>query len=149
MGYDARMRRRLVIALALLSVALTGGTCEFRASSNHPVQRDPPESESSEPDSGLLVVVQASKSHPPTADSPLRASIVGAALATSVLSMPSLVSTHPVDAATPSPRPPAVLAVSAVGAEAPAIANAVPEPGAVWLYAAGSIFLAWGLRPSR
>lgn len=143
------MRHRIVIALALLSIALTGAKCEFRAASNNSIQRDPQQGESTEQKSGLLIVARAAESRELTAQSPSRASIVSVALAASVLSKPSFEPTPTIAASTLVPRPQAVPPVSVLGAPGASIANAVPEPGAVWLYAAGSIFLAWRLRPSR
>ena len=87
--YNRPVRRRFVIALAFLSVALTGGTCEFRAVSNNPIPDEPPEGESNNPDTGLLILVNAGSSNSITDTATIDASIIQTALATSVLSVPS------------------------------------------------------------
>ena len=69
----------LLLFYVLLLLALTGGSCEFRASSQHPINSNPPEGESTEPNSGLLVDIRVGESRSLTADRPSRVSAVGVA----------------------------------------------------------------------
>ncbi len=98
------MRTYLLPLYALLLLALTGGTCEFRASSQHPVNSNPPEGESTEPNSGLLVDIRVGESRTLTADSPFRVSVVGAALP-DVGSYTGVASRAPVASPVPSLSP--------------------------------------------
>jgi hypothetical protein len=88
----------------LLLLALTGGTCEFRASSQQPVHSNPPEGEPAEPDSGLLIDIRAGKSRARTADSLFRVSTVAAAQ-TNVGSSTSIASRIPATPSVPSLSP--------------------------------------------
>ena len=85
------MRRRFVIAIAFLSVNLVAGSCEFRATSNNPVHPPPPVEPAPTPPTqpgGLLVNISVGDSGAAAQGSFGQASVVEAALATSVLSIP-------------------------------------------------------------
>ena len=98
------MRTYLLPLYALLLLALAGGNCEFRASSQQPVHSNPPEGEPTEPNSGLLIDIRVGESRALTADSPFRVSIVGAAL-TDVGSYTGVASRIPVAPSVPSLSP--------------------------------------------
>lgn len=140
------MRRRFVIALAFLSVALTGGTCEFRAVSNNPIPDEPPEGESNNPETGLLILVNAGASNAITDTATIDASIIQTALATSVLSIPSRTPTASADSSMPELGSEQVLEISTVQANPSRSAHAIPEPGGFYLYGLGTIVLSWRLR---
>ena len=61
------MRTYLLALYAPLLLALTGGNCEFRASSQQPVHSNPPEGEPTEPNSGLLIDIRVGESRALTA----------------------------------------------------------------------------------
>lgn len=147
--YNAWVRRRLVIALAFLAVALMGGTCEFRAVSHNPISEKPPEGESNEQETGLLVVVRTAGSDAITDDATLEPAIIETALAVSVLSSPSQSPTASADSAMPGLQPRPFLALSTVPTTSQQLANPIPEPGGFWLYGLGSILLSWRLRRPR
>lgn len=150
------MRRPMVIALAFLTVSLTGGSCEFRAVSNNSVPRDPPlEGEPDEQQTGLLIGVNVGDSDPLTGVPTIQSSTIETALTASVLSVPSQT---PNDSADSSPwadlsesasRPERALAVSAVEAPSSRISKPIPEPAGIWLFGLGSGFLAWRFRRPR
>lgn len=146
----------MVIALAFLTVSLTGGSCEFRAVSNNPVPENPPsEGEPDEQQTGLLIGVNVGDPDWFADGSTIQAATIEAALTASVLSVPSQ---SPNTSANSSPwtdlsesmsRPERVLEVSAVEAPTARIEKPIPEPAGFWLFGLGSGFLAWRFRRPR
>lgn len=144
----------MVIALAFLTVSLTGGSCEFRAVSNNPIPSDPPpEGETRERNTGLVIGVQSGGSDSTTAVAAIQSETIATALTASVLSIPSD-TTHPsADTSMPISRPEQVVEFSAiepaVEASSSGISRPIPEPGGIWLFGMGAVFLAWHLRHPR
>lgn len=146
----------MVIALAFLTVSLTGGSCEFRAVSNNPVPENPPiDGEPDEQQTGLLIGVNVGDSDLLVGGSTIQSATIEAALTASVLSVPSQT---PNTSADSSPwadlsesmsSPERVLEVSAVEAPSSRIEKPVPEPAGFWLFGLGSGFLAWRFRRPR
>jgi hypothetical protein len=145
MPYNPIVRRRpFVIALALLSVSLTGGTCEFRAVSNNSIPSEQPEGEPREPETGLIIVARTGALTTSTNESPtLDQATIEAALSTSVLSGPPLDLTASAESSKQDPLADQKLALSAVEPLASRAVNAIPEPGGFWLYGLGSLLLVW------
>ena len=154
MEYNARMRRRFVIAIAFLSVNLVAGSCEFRATSNNPVHPPPPVEPAPTPPTqqgGLLVNISVGDSGAAAQGSFGQTSAVEAALATSVLSIPepspAAAPTSAIDSPILRPQSTAWLPAVAVSIDAPSIGNPVPEPTAAWLYGLGLLCIAgWSSR---
>jgi hypothetical protein len=148
------MRRRFVIAIAFLSVNLVAGSCEFRASSNNSAHPPPPVKPAPTPPTqpgGLLVNISVGDSGAAAQGSFGQASIVEAALATSVLSIPEPTPAATQTSAIESPivRPQSMewLPAVAVSEDAASIGNPVPEPTAAWLYGLGLLCIAgWSSR---
>jgi hypothetical protein len=148
--YNAQMRRRMVIALAVLTISLTGGSCEFRAASNNPIPGDPPpEGGAIDQKTGLLVDVRVGGSDSGAGTAAIQSPMIATALATSVLSAPSRTPAPSVDSAMPVSRSEQILGVSTVQAASAPIANPIPEPSGIWLFGLGSICLAWRFRNPR
>ncbi len=143
------MRRTFVITLALLTVALTGGTCEFRASSHNPIHADPPEAESDERGTGLLLLIDTSGFDASRSGATIESAIIETALAASVLSVPSRTPTPSADSPMPRLRTGQALEPPVIRTNSSRIANPIPEPSGFWLYGIGSAFLAWRLRGAR
>lgn len=143
------MRRTFVITLALLTVALTGGTCEFRASSHNPIQAKPPEGESNERDPGLLLLIDTGGFDASGGGAAIESAIIKTALAASVLSVPSRTPTPSADSPMPRLRTGQALEPPVIRTNSSRIANPIPEPSGFWLYGIGSVFLAWRLRGAR
>jgi hypothetical protein len=140
----------MVIALAFLTVSLTGGSCEFRAVSNNPIPSEsPPEGETRERSTGLLIGVQSGGSDAAAGVATIQSGTIATALTASVLSVPSDTPSPSEDALMQISRPEQVVELSAVEADSSRISKPIPEPGGVWLFGLGSVFLAWHLRPSR
>ena len=145
----------MVIALAFLTVSLTGGSCEFRAVSNNPIPSDPPaEGETRERNTGLLIGVQSGGADSTTAAAAIQSETIATALSASVLSIPS--DTTPpskTDSSMPISRPEQVVEFSAleptVEANSSRISRPIPEPGGIWLFGLGVVFLSWHLRHPR
>jgi hypothetical protein len=149
----------MVIALAFLTVSLTGGSCEFRAVSNNPIPSDPPaEGETRERNTGLLIGVQSGGADSTTAAAAIQSETIATALSASVLSIPS--DTTPpsttrstTDSSMPISRPEQVVELSAleptVEANSSRISRPIPEPGGIWLFGLGAVFLSWHLRHPR
>jgi len=153
------VNRRLAIAIALLSLTITGATCEFRAASNTPIRGDTPEEgEKSRTDTGLLVNVSSGRSRTLTTASIDGSETVEAALITSVLSLtpvepiavdePSLVRDPVVAERVPEPVVLEIAVVPMNDPETRPMASAVPEPAAAVLFAAGSLVLLRRFRPA-
>jgi len=141
------MRRRMVIALAFLTISLTGGSCEFRAVSNNPIPSDPKREDGTpEQRTGLFVGVQVGDSDSGAGTATIQTETIATALEASVLSAPSPTSTPSVDLAMPVSRSEQVLALSTVQADSAPIANPIPEPSGIWLFGLGSACLAWRFR---
>lgn len=143
------MRRNFVIALAFLTIALTGGTCEFRATSNNSIASDPRSGDSGEQRTGLVVVVSAGGSDAGGGDATIEPAVIETVLATSVLSLPSRTPVASDDLSTLGSLPGQVPLRSASQASSSPAANPIPEPNGFWLFAAGSIALSWRLRGLR
>lgn len=143
------MRRNFVIALAFLTIALTGGTCEFRATSNNAIASDPRSGDSGEQRTGLVVVVSTGGSDADGGDATIEPAVIETVLATSVLSLPSRTSAASDDSSMPASLPGQVPLRSAIQANSSPVANPIPEPNGFWLFAAGSIALSWYLRGMR
>ena len=140
----------MVIALAFLTISLTGGSCEFRAVSNNSIPSDPKrEDGTTEQRTGLVVDVRVGDSGSGTAVAATQSTTIANALKASVLSAPSQKSTPSFDSTTPLSRSEQILAVSSVQAEAAPMANPIPEPGGIWLFGLGSVCLAWRFRSPR
>jgi len=140
----------MVIALAFLTVSLTGGSCEFRAVSNNSIPRDPPiDGEPGEQQTGLLIGVNVGESDFLTGDPTSQSATIEAALTASVLSVPSQTpnasadSSPWADLSESTSRPERVLEVSAVEAPSSRIEKPIPEPAGLWLFGVGAGFLAW------
>ena len=148
-------RSTFVISLAFLTVSLTGGSCEFRAVSNNSIPQDPPpEGETGEQRTGLLIGVSAGSSSAIAATSATtNRSTIRTALAASVLSAPLPTPTPSTPSTeTPSMPHPRIGRVYELAAAEPTVlraANPIPEPGGFWLYGLGSILLAGTLRHTR
>ena len=144
----------MVIALAFLTVSLTGGSCEFRAVSNNPIPSEPPpEGETRERNTGLLIGVQSGGSDSTTAIAAIQSETIATALTASVLSIPSD-ATHPsADSSMSISRPEQVVEFSAIEpglkADSSGISRPIPEPSGIWLFGLGAVFLAWHLRHPR
>jgi hypothetical protein len=143
MPYTPLVRRRpFVLALALLSVSLTGGTCEFRAVSNNSIPSDPGDNEPGEPETGLVLVARTGALTATAEENPtLDQATIESALATSVLSIPTFDTTTSPESSTQDPLPNQPLALVAVEPNAVRAVNAIPEPGGFWLYGLGWILL--------
>ncbi len=145
----------MVIALAFLTVSLTGGSCEFRAVSNNPIPSDPPaDGETRKRNTGLLIGVQSGGADSTTAAAAIQSETIATALSASVLSIPS--DTTPpskTDSSMPISRPEQVVEFSAleptVEANSSRISRPIPEPGGIWLFGLGAVFLSWHLRHPR
>lgn len=135
------MRRRFVLAIALLSTCLTAGTCEFRAASNTPIQR-PPSGENPSPtptQEGLVVVVSVGD---PGDSSSTTAAATQIAMAASVLSS---------DGFDPEPATPATTfdprfedgSIPGEFVEQDGPSNPVPEPTALTLFGAAMALVGW------
>ncbi len=149
------MRRTLVLALALLSIALMGGSCEFRASSGTAHPSDPPEIEPPARDSGFLLVIRSGETSSPPNDSTSGSTLIGTALAVSVLSSPSrLPSPDGPAGASPDSAIHTVDSVRELGrlsaaTESPSIETPIPEPNAILLFGLGTLFLVAQIRRRR
>ena len=145
------MRRRMVIALAFLTISLTGGSCEFRAVSNNPIPSDPKREEgTTEQRTGLVVGVQTGNdSGSGTSTAAIQSATIATALQASVLSVPSDTPTPAADSAMPDLQSDQVLGVSTVQADSAPIAMPIPEPGGILLFGLGSACLAWRFRRPR
>jgi hypothetical protein len=140
----------MVIALAFLTISLTGGSCEFRAVSNNSIPSDPKrEDGTTQQRTGLLVDVRTGESGSGTAVTATQSTMIATALQASVLSAPSRTSVSSVDSAMPLSRSEQILAVSSVQADSAPIANPIPEPSGIWLFGLGSVCLAWRFRSPR
>jgi hypothetical protein len=145
----------MVIALVFLTVSLTGGSCEFRTVSNNPIPSDPPpEGETRDRNTGLLIGVQSGGADSTTAAAAIQSETIATALSASVLSIPS--DTTPpskTDSSMPISRPEQVVEFSAleptVEANSSRISRPIPEPGGIWLFGLGAVFLSWHLRHPR
>jgi len=135
--------RTFVIALAFLSISLTGGSCEFRAVSNNSIPSEGSENGSSDPDTGLVVVVRNGESSAIDQTARLDRTTIAPALAASVLSVPAPAppATATLDLSMPDSRLGQTRALSTVQLDSPRGVNAIPEPGGFWLYGLGCLFL--------
>jgi len=132
------MRRRFVLAIALLSTCLTAGTCEFRAASNTPARPPPGENPSPTPTrEGLVVVVNVGD----PGGSSTTAAAAQVAMTTSVLSSGGFEPEAAPDAPSFDPRFGDVASVAQV-AEEDSPSNPVPEPSALFLFGAAMMLVA-------
>jgi hypothetical protein len=143
------MRRLFVTVLAFLTVAITGGSCEFRASTGTPIQPQPPVIDPQRGDSGLLIVVNTGDAIGAPSSSRTQSSHLSTALAVSVLSAP--------DASTDSANTsnaaasgsglsigPASMPLEVATSEQP-----IPEPDAILLFGLGTLLVGWSQRSAR
>lgn len=157
MAYHPPMRRTLVLALALLSIALMGGSCEFRASSGTAHPSNPPETEPSAQDSGFLLVIRSGETISPSTDTTSGSGLISEALAVSVLSSPSpsqpLAPEGSAGASPDSEIPIADfdgdLAGPSAATEVASIEAPIPEPHAILLFGLGTLFLVSHIRRRR
>ena len=155
MAYHPPKRRTLVLALALLSIALMGGSCEFRASSG--TASNPPETEPSAQDSGFLLVIRSGETISPSTDTTSGSGLISEALAVSVLSSPSpsqpLAPEGSAGASPDSEIPIADfdgdLAGPSVATEVASIEAPIPEPHAILLFGLGTLSLVVHIRRRR
>ena len=141
----------MVIALAFLTISLTGGSCEFRAVSNNPIPSDPKREDGTpEQRTGLLVDVQVGDdSGSGTSTAAVQSATIATALQVSVLSVPSDTPAPAADSAMPALQSDQVLGLATVQADSAPIANPIPEPSGIWLFGLGSVCLAWRFRSTR
>jgi hypothetical protein len=143
---------RSVFTLALLSIALMGSTCEFRATSGTPPPpppQQPPKDSSANGGSGLELVVRTEALRIQGDADASASGIIASFGSPSVLTSPILGSPPSTDG---PPKPFAVSAMSSLSIAAspsPEPSAAVPEPEAFGLYGLGLVGLAIAKRASR